>query len=64
MTTAVQALLKSFEALSESERREAALEIIRCVTPSEGQLPEAALVEAADALFCLLDSEEGANASG
>jgi len=62
MTTAIQALLETFDALSDAERHEAAVEILRCVTPSEGELPENALLEAADALFCVLDSEEAANA--
>jgi hypothetical protein len=60
MTTAVQMLLESFDALSESERQEAVLEIIRRATP-EGELPEQAHVEAADALFRMLDAEEAAD---
>ena len=62
MTTAIQALLETFDALSDAERHEAAVEILRRVTPSDGELPETALLEAADALFCELDSEEAANA--
>jgi hypothetical protein len=58
MTTAIQALLETFDAFSDAERHEAAVEILRRVTPSEGELPENALLEAADALFCVLDSEE------
>jgi hypothetical protein len=57
MTTAVQVLLESFDALSESEREEAALEILRRVT-QERALSEQALVETADELFRLLDAEE------
>jgi len=60
MTTAVQVLLESFDALSETERQEAALEILRRVT-LEGDLPEQAQVEAADELFRILDAEEAAN---
>jgi hypothetical protein len=62
MTTAIQALLETFDALSDTERHEAAVEILRRLTPSEGELPENALLETADALFCVLDSDEGANA--
>ena len=62
MTTAVHTLLETFDALSDAERREAAVEILRRMTPIEGELPEGALLEAADALFCMLDSEEAANA--
>src|SRR5262249_15122892 len=61
MTPAVQALLASFESLSESGRQEAAVEILRRMTP-EGDPPEQALVEAADELFRLLDAEEAADA--
>jgi hypothetical protein len=60
MTTAVRVLLESFDALSESERQEAAVEILRRVTP-EGELPEQALVETADELFRMLDAEEAAD---
>jgi len=62
MTTAVHALLESFDALSDAERREAAVEIMRRMTPLDGELPEGVLVETADALFCMLDAEEAANA--
>ena len=62
MTTAIQALLETFDALSDAERQEAAVEILRRVTSSEGELPENVLMEAADALFCTLDSEEAAHA--
>jgi hypothetical protein len=62
MTTAVKAILESFDALSDVERREAAVEIIRRMTPEDGELPEGMLVEAADALFSTLDAEEAANA--
>jgi hypothetical protein len=60
MTIAVQVLLESFDALSESERQEAVLEILRRVTP-EGEFPEQAHVEAADELFRILDAEEAAD---
>lgn len=38
------------------------MEILRRMTASEGDVPEEALVEAADALFCALDAEEAADA--
>jgi hypothetical protein len=57
MTTAVRVLLESFDALSEAEPQEAAVEILRRMIP-EGELPEQALVEAADELFRMLDAEE------
>lgn len=63
MTTAVQSLLESFESLSEAERQEAAVEILRRVTPG-GDLPELALVEAADELFQMLDAEKAGNVRG
>jgi hypothetical protein len=47
--------------LSDVERREAAVEIIRRMTLADGELPESVLLEAADALFCMLDAEEAAN---
>jgi hypothetical protein len=62
MTTAVQVLLETFDALSDTEHREAAVEIFRRMTPAEGELPEGVLLEAAEALFWMLDSEEAANA--
>ncbi|MGP0064211.1 MAG: hypothetical protein ACLQGP_11505 [Isosphaeraceae bacterium] len=62
MTIAVQALLETFDRLSDADRQEAAVEILRRVSPSEGELPEDALLEAADVLFCTLDMEEAANA--
>lgn len=63
MTTAVQQLLDSFEALSEAEQQQAASEVLRRVldaTPPE--LSEEALVEAAEALFLELDARETADA--
>jgi hypothetical protein len=62
VTIAVQSLLETFDGLSDRERQEAAVEILRRVTSSEGQLTEDALVEAADDLFRSLDSEESADA--
>jgi hypothetical protein len=61
VTTAVQALLDSFDSLSEPERQEAAVEILRRLSV-EGELPDQALAEAADELFRMLDAEEEADA--
>ena len=58
MTLSVRALLESFDALSETDRVEAAVEILRRVTSLEGELPDQAFVEAGDMLFSLLDAEE------
>jgi hypothetical protein len=62
MTIAVQSLLETFDGLSDRERQEAAVEILRRVTSSEGELTDDALVDVADDLFRLLDSEEAADA--
>jgi hypothetical protein len=65
MTAAVQQVLKSFEALSPSDKHLAAVEILKRVLPApEGNVPESALVEAADELFRALDAEEAAHAQG
>jgi hypothetical protein len=61
VTQAVQALLDSFDSLSEAERHEAAVELFRRVaTPAE--LPDEALVAAADEVFRELDAREAADA--
>lgn len=63
MTTAVQQLLNSFEALSEAEQQVAASEVLRRVLDSvPPDLSEEALVEAAEALFLELDAREAADA--
>jgi hypothetical protein len=59
MTTAVEALLKTFDAPSDAERREAAAEIIRRMTLADDELPEGVLLEAADAFF--LQARHGAS---
>ncbi len=58
MSDSVRALLDSFDAVSETERIEAAVEILRRVRSTKSELPDDALVEAADSLFLLLDAEE------
>src|SRR5262249_48970263 len=63
MTAAVQQLLNAFDSLPEADKHQAAVEILRRVSPSaEGDLPESALVEAAEELFLALDAEEARNA--
>jgi hypothetical protein len=63
MSTAVQQLLKSFDALPEADRHQATIEILRRALPAaEGDLPESTLVTAADELFRALDAEEAADA--
>ena len=52
MNLAIQQLLASFDALPEADKHQAAVEILRRVSASlEGDIPEAALAEAADELF-------------
>jgi hypothetical protein len=60
MTAPVQHILDSFDALSDADKHQAAVEILRRYAgAAEGDLPEGALVEAADELFQALDAEEG-----
>ncbi len=62
MTTTVQRLLETFDALPDPDKRQAAIEILRRVTAAdEGDVPEAALIGAADELFRALDAEENRN---
>jgi hypothetical protein len=61
MTNTIQQLLDSFDALPDSDKHQVAVEILRRVAVSiDGDLPEDALVGAADELFCTLDAEEDA----
>jgi hypothetical protein len=63
MTATVQQLLDSFEALPEADKHQVTVEILRrSAAAAEGDLPEAALVEAADELFRALDAEEAGHA--
>lgn len=61
MTTAAHELLKAFDALSPTERKAVANEILRR-TVSEGDLPTAALDELADEIFRCYDAEEAERA--
>jgi hypothetical protein len=63
MTPAVQHLLDAFDALPDTDKHSATVEILRRVAvPAEGDLPEEALVEAADELFRGLDAAEANDA--
>jgi hypothetical protein len=62
MTALVHKLIEAFDKLSVAEKQEAAVEILKRVG-EEGDLPEGALVGAADELFCVLDDEEAADGS-
>jgi hypothetical protein len=59
----VQQVLESFDALPEADKHLAAVEILRRLSADiRGDVPESALVEAADELFRALDAEEAAHA--
>jgi hypothetical protein len=63
MTAAAQQLLNSFDALPEAEKHHVAIEILRRYAGAvEGDVPQSALVEAADELFRTLDEEEAGHA--
>jgi hypothetical protein len=63
MSAAVQQLLVSFDQLPIEEKRQAVAEILRRYTGADaGDLPEDALVGAADELFRALDAEEARHA--
>jgi hypothetical protein len=63
MSTAVQQFLDSFDALSPADRHQVAVEILRRFHSADsGPLPDEALVELADELFCALDAEEAHHA--
>ncbi len=63
MTSAVRALLEAFDALFEAERHKAAVELLRrSARPAAAELPDEALVAAADELFRELDAREAEDA--
>ncbi len=63
MTAAVQSLLDSFDALSEAEQHQVIVEVLRRAEHSTSvELPDRALVAAADTLFVELDKQEAADA--
>jgi hypothetical protein len=62
MTETVQQLLRSFQALSESEKHEATVEFLRHLQQeAAGPLPDQGLLAAADELFRELDAREAAD---
>jgi hypothetical protein len=64
MSAAVPQLLDSFDALTEVDQHQAAVEILRrFASTGAGDLPEEALVKAADELFRALDAEEARHAA-
>jgi hypothetical protein len=63
MTASVRQLVDCFDALSDADKHQAAIEILRRFGgAAQGDVPEAALVEAADELFRTLDAEEAGHA--
>jgi hypothetical protein len=63
VNTKVQQFLDVFDSLSEADKHQAAVEIFRRVSPiADGDVPESALVEAADELFRALDADEAGHA--
>ena len=61
MSTAVQNLLGSFRTLSDAEKHDATIEILKLIGDA-GDIPESNLCEIADELFQALDQSESANA--
>ena len=63
MNAAVQHLLEAFDALPEGDKHHAAVEILRRIGAVDGgDVPESALIEAAEELFRALDAEEAGHA--
>ena len=63
MSQAVNTLLGVFDSLTESEKHEAAVEILRRSVPGDyGNVAEQTLIEVADELFQRLDQEEAEDA--
>jgi hypothetical protein len=63
VNTALQQLLEAFDALPEEDKHRATLEILRRAEAAvEGDVPESALVEAAEEMFRARDAEEAARA--
>lgn len=62
MTEAVQGLLQTFDALTDAEKQEATVQLLRrAVEDESGDVPEDALVAAAEELFLELDAQEAAD---
>jgi hypothetical protein len=63
MSTTVQHLLESFDALTEADKHQVAVEILRrWISVGTGDLPEEALIKTADELFRAVDAEEAGHA--
>lgn len=62
MTEVARTVLTALEALSPADQRDVAAEILSRVSPF-GDLPEEALLQAANELFCGYDAEETEGAS-
>ena len=63
MNPAVKEMLESFDELPEADRHLFVVEVLRRENASaKSDIPETALVEAADELFRVLDAEEDTNA--
>jgi hypothetical protein len=63
VTATARQLLDSFDALSDADKHQVAVEILRRFAGAvEGDLPESALVEAAGELFRTLDQDEAGHA--
>jgi hypothetical protein len=60
----IRTLLESFDALSEPERYEAAVEILRRVAPADGDLNDHAFITIANEAFAALDAEEAEAVDG
>ena len=59
MTEAVQELLHTFDALTDAEKQEATVQLLRrAIEDESGDVPEDALVAAAEELFLELDARE------
>ena len=63
MTVAVRNLIDSFNTLSDTEKHEAAMAILKqSLAVGSGDLPDTALSEIADELFQVMDQSESENA--
>ena len=63
MTNAVKQMLDAFDALSDTDKQQAAAEVLRRALELESHgIPDEALLEAADELFRELDAREAADA--
>ena len=62
MTEAVRELLHTFDTLTDAEKQEATVQLLRrAIEDESGDVPEDALVAAAEELFLELDAQEAAD---